>query len=471
MLEKIYSLIPEVAPPKKKLDLKTKLLWTLAVLVLYYVLSLIPLYGLNPQYKAQFQTLSILLAASFGSIITLGIGPIVTGSIVLQLLKGADIVHIDINTPEGKKEYQGLQKIFSLFFIIFENAAYVVSGALPPAYPSPAILAIMIFQLAVGGLLIMFMDEVSSKWGIGSGISLFIVAGVAREIFVNAFSPCIQSYQTCVPWPFDQSGLPVGLFFRSIALLGQGLPSEALFALVPIAATIAVFGISIYAQSIKVEIPLSFGRIRGFGMRWPISLLYTSNIPVILTAALIASLEFWGLMLYHAGTPILGSFERQSVSGGGYQEVPTSGLIKYINPPKIRDIISGSATKDAMLSLVVYTTFLLSGSVLFSVLWVSVGGQDPGTVADQIISSGMSIPGFRRDKRVIELMLGRYIMPLAVMGGLTVGFLASFADLFGALSRGTGILLSVMIVYNFYESIMKQHLAEIHPSVRKVLGV
>src|SRR3989338_7584958 len=106
-----------------------------------------------------------------------------------------------------------------------------------PAYFSFQL--ILIAQLVVGGFLVLLMDEVVSKWGFGSGVSLFIAAGVASEIFIRAFSPLI----------------------------------------------------SVYAQAMKVEIPLSFGRVSGYGVRWPLNFLYTSNIPVILIAALLANFQ------------------------------------------------------------------------------------------------------------------------------------------------------------------------------------
>jgi len=55
------------------------------------------------------------------------------------------------------------------------------------------------------------------------------------------------------------------------------------------------------------------------------------------------------------------------------------------------------------------------------------------------------------------------------MGGLAVGFLAATADLTGSLSRGTGILLTVMIVYRFYEEIAKQHMMDMNPMLRRFM--
>jgi len=70
---------------------------------------------------------------------------------------------------------------------------------------------------------------------------------------------------------------------------------------------------------------------------------------------------------------------------------------------------------------------------------------------------------------VLEQILKRYIFPLTVMGAIAVGFLAASADILGALSRGTGILLSVMIVYKLYEDIAQQHMMDMHPALRKMM--
>ncbi|MEM4247488.1 MAG: preprotein translocase subunit SecY, partial [Candidatus Woesearchaeota archaeon] len=193
--EILYNL-PEVMPPtQRRLGFKEKLKWTLIILVLFFVLGLIPLFGLGQNALQQFQILSIILGASFGSIISLGIGPMVTGSIVLQLLNGSGLVKFDLTTHEGKRTFQGVQKLLSIFFIIFEGAIYVFMGGLAPpeqlvgtgSYFTLQLL--LVFQLFLGGVMIMFMDEVVSKWGFGSGISLFIAAGVSQSVFIRALSP------------------------------------------------------------------------------------------------------------------------------------------------------------------------------------------------------------------------------------------------------------------------------------------
>ena len=196
LLTGILRFLPEVKKPsEKRLGFKTKLNWTLVIVVAFYVLSNIPLFGLGQNALGQFEQFSILLGASFGSVLSLGIGPIVTASIVLQLLVGSGILKIDNSTPEGRTKFQGLQKVMTLFFIIFEALIYVFMGGLLPSqdligtsmyFPLQMFL---VLQLFIGGYLILLMDDVINKYGFGSGVSLFIVAGVASSVMVRAFSP------------------------------------------------------------------------------------------------------------------------------------------------------------------------------------------------------------------------------------------------------------------------------------------
>jgi len=130
-LSNIFSFIPEVKKPEeKKLEFNVKLKWTLIVLGAFFVLANIPLFGLSENALARFEYLAIILGTDFGSIISLGIGPIVMASIILQLLTGAGILNIDQTTTEGKRFFQGLQQLMVFFFIVFEAVIYVAMGGL-----------------------------------------------------------------------------------------------------------------------------------------------------------------------------------------------------------------------------------------------------------------------------------------------------------------------------------------------------
>ncbi|HHE36433.1 MAG TPA: preprotein translocase subunit SecY [Candidatus Woesearchaeota archaeon] len=450
--ENILFNLPEVkAPTQKKLSFKEKLKWTLIILVLFFILGLIPLYGLGTNALQRFEFLSVILGAKFGSIISLGIGPIVTASIVLQLLNGSGLVKFDLTTHDGKRRFQGIQKLLSVFFILLEAVIYIQMGGLTPqAGVSPLIL---IFQLFLGGLMILFMDEVVSKWGFSSGISLFIAAGVSQTIFIRAFNP--------LPSPNDPSGMSAGAVPSLIQALSQGNATHAGLMFATIAATIIVFLLVVYAQSMRVEVPLSFGRVRGYGIRWPLHFFYTSNIPVILVAALIANLQLFARLLSNSGINILGTFSGNT---------PISGLAAWLYGPRIVELaIKHSLTFSHVLQGLVYVLFMMIGAMIFSIFWVQTSGLDARSQAEQMLSSGLQIPGFRKDIRVLERMLNRYIWPLTVVGGLAVGLLAALADISGALASGTGILLTVMIVYRLYEEIAQQHMMDMNPMMRKFI--
>ena len=123
-----------------------------------------------------------------------------------------------------------------------------------------------------------------------------------------------------------------------------------------------------------------------------------------------------------------------------------------------------------LVRIVTYSAVLIGGSVVFSYFWMLTSGMDAKAVAGQIEGVGMQIPGFRRDVRIIESVLDRYIPALTILGGAAIGFLAAFADFTSAIGTGTGILLAAMIVFQLYEELSSRYLEEMHPALRKMMG-
>jgi preprotein translocase subunit SecY len=452
--------LPEVRGPiEKKLGFNVKLKWTLIVLVAFFVLANIPLYGLAKNALERFQYLAIILGTDFGSIISLGIGPIVMASIILQLLVGSKILDIDTTTDAGKRYFQGLQKLLVFFFIVFEALVYVLMKGLQAM---PGYTFIVVFQLILGGLTIVFMDELVQKWGFGSGVSLFIAAGVGWRLFTGMFQFISTGGGNCL---LDFSRTPcAGKVLVMIQAIINQAPIEALRAFSILAVTALIFIIVVWAQSLKVEIPLSFDRLRGYGIRWPLAFFYASVIPVILTAALAANLQLFGGLvenwLGHA-----------TFLGGFSQGQAVSGLAFWISPVNILEAaITKSLRSIFILQALSHVLFYVVFATIFAVFWVKTSGMDAGSQAKNIMASGLQIPGFRKDGRVLESVLGRYILPLTVMGGATIGLLAATANLLGALVSGTAILLAVMIMYQFYTNIAQQHAVDMHPALKKIMG-
>ena len=204
--------LPAITKPEGHVHFRTKMLWVILIIFLYFVMTNVYIYGLDRATTIDlFAQYRAIIAGASGSILQLGIGPIVTGSIVMQLFTGAKIINLDLTDDEDKAVYQSTQK-FVVLIMIFVEAIPQVFGYLSP---SPAFVhnigaaaskisvlgvyplldsgkslsqIIIIGQLFVGSYLIFLMDEIVSKWGIGSGISMFIAAGVSQQIFTGALN-------------------------------------------------------------------------------------------------------------------------------------------------------------------------------------------------------------------------------------------------------------------------------------------
>lgn len=479
LMVSLSKYIPSVQKPLYKQSFNTRIMWVGIALITYLVLSNITVFGLAQSSFDRFRFLEIVLGARFGSIMTLGIGPIVTAGIILQLLVGSKIINLDMTKPESRKKFQSTSKVLAVAFALIESAAYVMFGALGVIPGGPVDMVLVIAQLAIGGLVVIILDDLVSKWGFGSGISLFIAAGVGSQIVLRVLSPLTAGCQalnfaSCVP---SEANPPVGLMWNAVLGAFTGQPIESiLISLVPIVSTIGIFMLIVYVQSIRVEIPLAFSALRGFGRNWSLKLFYTSNVPVILTTALLANLQLmasFGAVVDPAtgqSCGLLGCIDSKS-------GIATSGVLYYLSSPGrnsvgggiIGDIISGLFVNAEIIRVVTYALFLAVGSVIFSMFWMNTAGMDAKSVSKQIESVGMQIPGYRRDPRIIESVLSRYIPHLAFLGGLFVGLLAALADTIGAIGTGTGILLTVMIVYNYYEELRNQDLEGAHPVARKIL--
>jgi len=452
--------IPEVRKPsEKKLSFNAKLKWTLIVLVSFFILANISLFGLASNSLQRFEYLAIILGTDFGSVISLGIGPIVMASIIIQLLVGSGILNIDTKTDEGKRKFQGLQKLGVIVFIIFEAIVYVVMGGLQA---EPGYAGIVIFQLILGGLAIMLMDEVTTKWGFGSGVSIFIVAGVAWRLFTALFQFIGASGENCL---IDFANTPcAGNILIIIQSIINGVPKEALLSAAAIIITAGIFLAIVWAQSLRIEVPLSYDKLRGYSVKWPLQFFYTSNMPVILTAALIANLQlFGGLIENWLGRPTL--------LGGFSNGVPISGFSYWLGHSNLLEaVIRGSLQTVQIFQGLTHVLSYMIISAVFSYFWVKTSGMDESSQAKNILSSGLQIPGFRKDPRVLESILGRYVMPLTIMGGLAIGLLAGITDTLGALTSGTAILLAVMITYQLYQRIAQDHAMDMHPALKKMVG-
>ncbi len=492
--------LPSVKRPEGHVHFRTKMLWVIVILVLYFIMTNVYIYGLDQEKTldlfAQYRT---IMAGASGTLLQLGIAPIVTASIIMQLFVGAKIIKLDLTNRDDKACYQSVLKLLVIVMILFE-AVPQVFGYLVPSDTFTSIMGdagaklLIIFQLFVGSYIVFLMDEVVSKWGIGSGISLFIAAGVSEALFTGTLN-----------WnPIDSSAalsyanLPAGTIPKALYILFNANGSEISGGgyetilmgepnpLIALIGTLIIFFIVAYLESSRIELPLSHGNARGARGRYPIKLMYASNIPVILMSALLANVSMIALLLYSndalSGIPFIGGnaaigyFEPGNTAAAGglawYVSAPrglSSWLLPMIDPATYGD---GHNVIQHLAHVAIYFTIMVLGSILFAKFWVATTNLGPEAVAKQIQKSGMQIPGFRRDPRVLKRVLERYIPPITVLSGALVGGLAAFADLVGTTGNasGTGVLLTVGILIHFYEAMGREQMMEMNPLMRGFFG-
>ena len=481
--------LPAVTRPEGHVHFRTKMMWVVVILLIYFVMTNVYIYGLDKAQTldifAQYRT---IMAGASGSLLQLGIAPIVTASIIMQLFVGAKIIKLDLTNKEDKACYQSVLKLLVIGMIIFEAVPQVFGYLVPSSqfvgtFGSTVAKLLIILQLFIGSYIVFLMDEVISKWGIGSGISLFIAAGVSQSLFTGT----VNWNPVDMTQAISMSNPPAGTIPKVIYILtntdAAGMSSggyEMLLLqgpnpLIALIGTIIIFFIVAYLESTRIELPLSHGNARGARGRYPIKLIYASNIPVILMAALLANISMFALIFYTSDIPFLGhndligSFDGTQATGGlvWYLSAPT-GLTSWLVPilePAMDPIHSPI---QHILHVTIYFTIMVFGSILFAKFWVSTTNMGPEAVANQIQKSGMQIPGFRRDPRVLKRVLERYIPVVTVISGALVGALAASADMIGTTGNasGTGVLLTVGILIQFYEAMGREQMMEMHPVMR-----
>lgn len=486
ILHSLARYLPEVKAPEVPPSTKDRLIWTFGALVLFFMMYETTAFGVATKTSG-VDFLQTITASRIGSLLTAGIGPIVLASIFLQLFVGAGILNLNLKDKKDKQKFLETQKILAIILALVEGIIFVVFSRVPlsevAGLDPSLVMAAVIAQIALGSVAILYLDELVTKYGIGSGISLFIAAGVSFAVITGLVSLIIGS----------------GGVVSIMAEGGAESLANSLLVLLPFLFTILVFLAVVYAESVKVEIPIAFERIRGMVPKLPLKFFYVSNIPVIFASALIINVQLF------AGAALVEQYWNKS-TGEPINDVLTEGysmekngvlpMIAYVDTTgQLRDGFlylltpvygAGRSTSEhwnfvtntttpifkipEYVHALVYILVLSGVSVLFGLFWVEISNMDAKSVAGQLSDSGIQIPGFRRDPRMLEQILNKHIFPLTVMGSFAVGLLAGLADLTGALGTGTGILLSVGILHKMYEQLEQMQAFELYPTLGKIFG-
>lgn len=469
VVKTLSPFIPQVEKPKKKITLTNKLIWTGIALLIYLVMGQVPLFGVNVDPATDPLAFArVIFAAQQRTLLELGIGPIVTAGLLMQLLKGSDILKLNFRDPNDRSLFTSATKIVTIIVIVAETLLYGIS-VYGHATPSGYHLTILIAQLTAACIVVMYLDELVQKgWGLGSGISVFIMAGVAQAILWSIFNPIP------IPNGVEPSGMiPFMITSGMEGHLGDTILRSSPPAPVPNMPSLFGFGITagillllVYVQGIHVDIPIVSTRYRGFTATYPIKLLYTSNIPVILASALMANALFIGQMVWINYNPnndnpafnLIAQYNPNSQS-------PTGGLFYYLTAPRSFD-----ATMHDPVRAVIYVLFLTTIVTIFGRLWVELGGLSAKAAAKNLLDADVQVPGFRRSESSVESLLNRYIPSVTIIGGVIIGLLASVSDVFSVFGTGIGMLLMVDILVNYYNLLVREQVDVHLPKLASLLG-
>lgn len=467
IVKKVSVYVPQVPKPKKKLSLTERLLWSGVALIIYLIMGQIPLFGSPTGIFDPFAAFRVIFASQQGTLIELGIGPIVTAGLLMQLLKGSEIIKLDFKNPDDRALFTSATKIVTIIVIVVEGALYGSSVYGPSLVQAghANFIYILVGQLIAASYVVMILDELIQKgWGLGSGISLFILGGVSQQILWSIFSPLPAGDGFSIGIvPYMIQALQNGAVgFMDIMFRTQQLPS--LFGLF---LTIGIVFLLVYTQGIRIEIPIVSTKYRGFTAVYPIKLMYVSNIPVILASALTANAVFMAQMFWGSYNPLndrpffnwIAQFDPTNPT------TPIGGVIYYLIPARGLDLAALDPGR-AILYIMILTAIV----VVFGRLWVELGGLSAKAAARNLLDANVQVPGFRRAESSVELLLSRYIPSVTFLGSFFLGLLAGVSDILGVFGTGIGILLSVDILINYYNLLIKEKVETFMPKLGALLG-
>ncbi|KAK7205024.1 SecY subunit domain-containing protein [Myxozyma melibiosi] len=431
-------------------------MWTGVTLLIFLVMSEIPLYGIvSSDSSDPLYWLRMMLASNRGTLMELGISPIISSGMVFQLLGGTHIIDVNLDLKSDRELYQTAQKLLAIILSVGQATVYVLTGMYgPPKELGAGVCLLLILQLVLAGVVVILLDELLQKgYGLGSGISLFIATNICEQIVWKAFSPTTVNTGRGTEFEGAVVSLVHLLFTRKDksralkeAFYRQNLPN-----MMQLLATVAVFLVVVYLQGFRVEIPVKSTRARGPYGTYPVRLFYTSNLPIMLQSALTSNVFIISQILFNRFPDnflvrLVGVWE----AGAGTRQLhAVSGLAYYMQPPlNITDALSDP------IKTVVYITFILVACAVFSKTWIEISGSSPRDVAKQLKDQGLVMAGHREQSMYKELK--KIIPTAAAFGGACIGALSVTSDLLGTLGSGTAILLAVTTIYGYFEIAAKE---------------
>ncbi|KAI5160547.1 protein transport protein SEC61 subunit alpha [Nematocida ausubeli] len=449
--------LPEVQSSDRKVLFQEKLLWTLIAILIYFVASQIPLFGIMINDKADpVYWLRAMMAGNRGTLMDLGLGPILMTSSIVQFLSFVDLLKIDENIKEDSLLFSSLQKLLALIITFSQALVQISTGFFgSPSSLGLSVSALILVQLLFSGVIIILLDELLQKgYGLGSGVNLFIVANICESIVWKAFSPSV--YNTGKGPEFEGSFLSLLQLlkirknkFEALyeAFFRKNLPNISC-----LLTTIAMFSLVIYLYNIRLDLQLESTQMKTRYINWGIKLFYVSSTPIIIQNQILTNYYRISKFIFDKlpdrwYTRILGIWDINE----SMVYVPIKGIAYFISPPA--NILA--AMKNPI-HFLIYVSFMLTTSGLLAYYWTDMNESSSAEVGKQLQKQKLVIKGY--SVQGTQDMLDRYIPIAAILSGLIVGGISILSDLLDTIGSGQNIILAVSIIGQYFELFVKEQM-------------
>jgi preprotein translocase subunit SecY len=203
--------------------LRKKILFTLGILVLFRLLAVIPIPSIDAlaleQFFATNQFFGLLNIFSGGglsnlSLVMLGVGPYITASIIMQLLTMMSPRLKALYHEEGevgRKKFTQYSRLLTVPLAIIQGFSFLILLQRQGVVTDLGTFALVtnVVSIAAGSLLLMWMGELITEFGVGNGVSLIIFAGIVARLPISV---------TQLAFMFDASQIPLYIGFLAVAL-------------------------------------------------------------------------------------------------------------------------------------------------------------------------------------------------------------------------------------------------------------
>lgn len=472
-VEFFLPILPEVEFPVENISIDEKIVYTVAGGIIF-LLSQLPIYGLVSdaylKINDPFYFQRTIFAMEKGTLLELGLLPILTSAFVWQLGAGLKLINVNLSLRSDRELFQSGQKLTSFALAIVYGAGFIFSGYYNNVIKGfntfngdsvPISTLVLIFlQIVTMSFLTTLMVEIFDKgYSFGSGILCFIALQVATNLIRDLIGLEIVSLPNSNK--FESYGAAVN-FIKNFKINLKGLnynvlnsftrsqlPNLTQFYIV-LATVLFLIGI----QNYRIELPIRSTKVRGMNNVFPIRLFYTGALPILFAFTVLANLQVFGYFTStllrdysQLAASIIGTW---SLDKSSFNLNLTSGILYFLTPSKTL-----GQTLLSPLRSIAYGLAIIALSTWFADKWSKISGSSPKDISKQFKDQGISISG-KRDISITK-ELSRVIPVASVSGAFVLAVLALVGEYLGGLGKGVGAIIGVCGAFGVLEEFMIEY--------------